>query len=164
MELYAEIEQKEMVEGELKITLSIKDFVSKEKANTLETGNNIKIKLNQIKDKRTLAQNRLLWELIGEIAEYINDEEMNVYCTALERANEKYEYMKCYPSVVKVLAQNFRAVKVLNYVEEDGIIYAMVKCFTGSSKFDKKEIDSLIQILYLMGTEYGMEFRYGKEV
>lgn len=50
----------------------------------------LKAEITRIKDKKTLQQNRYMWELIHQIAKKQKQDEMEVYCQALQEANAKY--------------------------------------------------------------------------
>jgi len=144
-----------------KITLKMLDYPSKIQAKELKNGNSYRLNVNEIKSKRTLEQNALLWQLIHEIAiarsgVRANDDE-DIYYEALERAGAKYEYVACLPSAEKVLLKHFRAIKKLNSFTHKGKIFNQYKAFYGSSTMDKKEMSILLDTVLDMATEEGIE-------
>lgn len=98
---------------------------------------------------RTLAQNRYLWELLGQISIAENgdtSEDTNIYCQLIEQCGAKVEYMLVPDDVAVIhrLQRVYRAVKVLQTRMYNGKIMLMVKCYYGSSKMDTKEMGLLI--------------------
>ena len=59
----------------------------------LEQDNTKFFEVKEKKTTRSLQQNKLLWELIHKIAKQQNQEDMEVYCALLERADAKSEYI-----------------------------------------------------------------------
>lgn len=114
------------------------------------------------KKGRTLAQNRLLWELLGQISMKENgntNEDVNIYCQLIEQSGAKCEYMlvPADEGVLDRLRRVYRAVKVLQRRNYNGRDMWMVKCFYGSSKMDTKEmgvlIDKTIERAYMAGID-----------
>lgn len=101
------------------------------------------------KDQRTMAQNRYLWELIGQIAMKENGnkaEAEDIYMQLLEAAGAKCEYLEMLEMAVDRFTQ-LAQVKFIKIVERrirNGKPTVMCKCFYGSSKMDTKEMGILI--------------------
>lgn len=125
----------------------------------LETNKEYSIEIKEIRDKRTLEQNKMMWALIREIANHedVSQNEIDVYTTALEEANAKYDYLLGTKEVEENLRKNFRAVKVVRPTIEHGKEYIVYKCFSGSSKLNTKEMQKLIDILISWASELGIE-------
>lgn len=123
-------------------------YKAKEALEQLERGD-YEVTIIKQRKGRTLAQNRYLWELLGQISVAENgntSEDVNIYCQLIEQCGAKCEYMLV-PSeedVVKRLMRVYRAVKVLQARPYNGKVMWMVKCFYGSSKMDTKEMGMLI--------------------
>lgn len=117
------------------------------------------IEINGIKSKRSLEQNRMMWALIHEIAEHTQGgDEMDLYCQFLEIANAQTEIILCDPNVdINALRKVFRAVQFMGYSEIDGAVMAQYKVFTGSSRFDTKEMNKLIDTILSTAYELGIE-------
>lgn len=107
----------------------------------------LKAEITRIKDKKTLQQNRYMWELIGQIAQKQNQDEMEVYCQALQEANAKYTWLEGLPEIKEKLLQVYRAVQITRYEERFGKQFAIFKCYEGTSKYDKKEMMELLEII-----------------
>ena len=107
----------------------------------------LKAEITRIKDKKTLQQNRNMWELIGQIAQKQNQDEMEVYCQALQEANAKYTWLEGLPEIKEKLLQVYRAVQITRYEERFGKQFAIFKCYEGTSKYDKKEMMVLLEII-----------------
>ena len=107
----------------------------------------LKAEITRIKDKKTLQQNRYMWELIGQIARKQNQDEMEVYCQALQEANAKYTWLEGLPEIKEKLLQVYRAVQITRYEERFGKQFAIFKCYEGTSKYDKKEMMVLLEII-----------------
>jgi hypothetical protein len=107
----------------------------------------LKAEITRIKDKKTLQQNRYMWELISQIAQKQNQDEMEVYCQALQEANAKYTWLEGLPEIKEKLLQVYRAVQITRYEERFGKQFAIFKCYEGTSKYDKKEMMELLEII-----------------
>lgn len=107
----------------------------------------LKAEITRIKDKKTLQQNRYMWELIGQIAQKQNQDEMEVYCQALQEANAKYTWLEGLPEIKEKLLQVYRAVQITRYEERFGKKFAIFKCYEGTSKYDKQEMMELLEII-----------------
>lgn len=116
----------------------------------------LKAEITRIKDKKTLQQNRYMWELISQIAQKQNQDEMEVYCQALQEANAKYTWLEGLPEIKEKLLQVYRAVQITRYEERFGKQFAIFKCYEGTSKYDKKEMMELIEIVERWAEELGI--------
>lgn len=130
-------------DGDLEITIKIKNYNDKKRIDQL-TKDTYQFEIKKQKSKRSLQQNALLWVLIHQIAEELQQDDMEVYISLLEEANAKFEYLLGLPTIEEELKRNFRAVKVVRPQEYQGKEMLVYKCFIGSSKFDTKEMTILI--------------------
>lgn len=119
----------------------------------LEAGKVYSMEIKEPKSKRTLNQNNYMWKLIHEIAKIQMQDEMEIYCSALEEANAKYEYLMGKEEVLDELRKNFRAVKVVRPIIHNNEKFIVFKCFIGSSKFDTKEMTRLLEIVIAWAEE-----------
>ena len=76
--------------------------------------------IKEPKSKRSLEQNRLLWKLIHAIAKETNHDDMEIYCTALERADAKSDYIITAIDMEDALRKSFRGVKFIRMQEVNG--------------------------------------------
>lgn len=107
----------------------------------------LKVEIKKVKDKKTLQQNKYMWKLIHQIARKQNQDEMEVYCQALQEANAKYTWLEGLPEIKEKLLQVYRAVQITRYEERFGKKFAIFKCYEGTSKYDKKEMMDLLEII-----------------
>ena len=114
------------------------------------------MEIKEPKSKRTLQQNAYMWKMIGEIAKKQFQDEMEVYCQALEAANAKYEYVLGLESIESELRKNFRAVKVVRPEYFKGKKMIVYKCFIGSSKMNTKEMSELLEIVLSWANQLGI--------
>lgn len=110
------------------------------------------------KSKRSVEQNKLMWELLDTLAQKIHGRRdsaivWEVYIEMLERTGQKYDYFWVLPEAAKRLRQTFRASVLI----EDNGRQQMWKCYYGSSTFNTAEmtafIDSIISELRELGVE-----------
>lgn len=145
----------------------IENFTHKNMLQGLDPSKEYSLEIKEVKNKRTLAQNRYMWALLHEIDIAINGratDEMDVYVLCLERANAKFEYIACLPEAEQALKENFRAVKFIKKVDLNGKEGNMYKVFIGSSKMDTKEMTVLIDTVLDIAEQVGIETDYWKEV
>lgn len=153
-------------DGYTEITFLVKNYRNQQLVKELEKDKCYRIELNVVKSKRSIEQNNLMWKLIHEISQKINgtlandDDDWDVYLTALERAGAKFEYLAGYPQVENLLRQQYRAVKVMNNFEHKGKTLTQFKVYYGSSKMDTSEMTKLINTVMDMAQECGVDTTY----
>lgn len=152
--------------GRVEIVLELNSYLDKQLVGALEKNVLYRFKSIEIKSKRSLQQNNLMWELIHEISVSRNSElatdedDWNIYLEALERAQAKCEIIAVRPVAIPMLKDSFRAVKELNrFTTEKGVEMAQCKVFYGSSKMDVTEMSKLIDIVIMMAQEEGIDIR-----
>lgn len=148
-------------DGATEITFSVNNYRDKQLVKELEKDNVYRLNATIARSKRTIEQNKLLWELIHEInvargTERATDD-WQIYIEALERAGAKYEYIAVLPSAENLLREQFRAIKQMNSFEYNGKTFNSYKVFYGSSKMDKKEMGLLLDTVMDMAAELGIE-------
>lgn len=115
------------------------------------------LELKEIKSKRSIQQNKYMWAIIHEIARVQQDDEMNIYCNALQEANAKCTWLKGFPETKEELLKVYRAVKITRYEDDEkGRKMAIFKCYPGSSKFTVEEMTNLIEIVLKWANELGI--------
>ena len=105
----------------------------------------VKLKLTKAGTSRTLQQNNLLWGIIADIDRGLNGipteiGRMDIYTTGIENLGVEYEDYKLPAKSVEIVRKGFRKCRVIEEYGEDVIL----RCFTGSSKFNKKQMGELI--------------------
>lgn len=125
----------------------------------IESGKDYVFEIREVRNKRTIQQNKFMWALIREIAnhESINQDEVEIYTLALEEANAKYIFLLGTPEVEEELKKNFRAVRVVRPTVENGKPFIVYKCFIGTSKMDTKEMKKVLDIIVAWADELGIE-------
>ncbi len=140
------------------LTLKIDDWNSKNKIENIDKTKDYQFEINEVKSKRSLGQNKLLWEIISDLSKEMQDDEMSIYALLLEACNAKYDYYKGLESQKENLLKAYRAVRIVRY-DDDGLV--VFKCYLGSSKFSVREMNQLIDKAIEWASEYNL--RYDKE-
>lgn len=129
--------------GDLEITLTIKDYASKKRIDELNK-DTYQFEIRKPRSKRSLNQNRFFWEIVGQISKKLYQDEMDTYIALLEDSSAKFEYVLGLESIEDELKKSFRAVKVVRPQEYQGKKMIVYKCFIGSSKMNVDEMNVLI--------------------
>lgn len=122
------------------------------------------VEIKEPKSKRSVEQNRMLWQLIHSIAKKHNQDDMEVYCALLERADAKSDYIITAYDMEEDLRKCFRGVRFVRKQEVNGKECNIYKVYIGSSKMNTKEMTELLDITLQMCDELGiptMGFDYG---
>lgn len=122
----------------MKIVGTIKDIVTK--IMQLDLNKLYTVEIKESKSKRSLQQNKMLWELIHKIAKEQNQDDMEIYCTLLERADAKSDYVLARPETEEGLKKTFRGVKFIRQQVVNQTIFNVYKVYIGSSKMTQKKI------------------------
>jgi hypothetical protein len=115
-----------------------------------------KVEVKEPKSKRSLQQNKLLWELINRIAKETHQDDMDVYCGALERADALSDYVITATDMEDALRKQFRGVKFIRKQEVNGKECNVYKVYLGSSKMNVKEMNELLEIVFQICSEFGI--------
>ena len=138
----------------LKITGTIKDIVPE--LLKLEMDKLYICEVKQPKSHRSLNQNRLLWKLIHSIAKATHQDDMDVYCGILERADALSDYVITAIEMETALRKSFRGAKFIRMQEVNGKECYVYKVYIGSSKMDTKEMTELLDITLQICGELGI--------
>lgn len=111
------------------------------------------VEIKEPKSKRSLEQNKLLWQLIHKIAKETYQDDMEVYCTALERADALSDYVITAIDMENALRKSFRGVKFLRMQEVNGKECYVYKVYLGSSKMNVAEMNELLEIVFQICSE-----------
>ena len=154
-----------IVERNITITLSNNCDIKKIKTD-IEKDKEYLIKIEDIKSKRTLQQNKYIWEIISQIDKKINgymSDEMSIYISLIKQAKIKTVYIETVEEAKKELLKVFRYVEdIEDRVSSKGIKTVLYRCYYGTSKFDKKEMTDFIECLINYAYEVGIDI-YGYE-
>lgn len=121
------------------------------------------VTIKQHKESRSVKQNKLLWAIIEKVSDEVNgshreDDIWNVYKELLRRANVKYEIVAAEKKAKHILDEHFRYVEELpnSLTTQKGRTLIAYKCYIGSSKFNTKEMNELIEAIKDYAAEYGI--------
>lgn len=140
-----------------------------EELKSLDPFKDYSIEIKQIKSKRSLQQNRMLWGLIGLIDEKENGRRTaegseGIYITLLEMADAKVDFIAALPETEKMLRQSFRAIKLVQPFRQGGQQMNLYKVVSGSSKMNTTEMGALIDTTLDYAARQGIDTDYWKEV
>ena len=135
----------------MKIYGTVKDIV--EELFKLDVNKKYQCEIKEPKNQRSLDQNRLLWKLVHKIAKHTLQDDMEIYCTALERADALSDYVITAIDMETSLRKSFRGVKFIRMQEVNGKDCFVYKVYLGSSKMNTKEMSELLEIVYQMCSE-----------
>lgn len=112
--------------------------------------------LREPRDKRSLRQNRLLWALVHKIAKATYQDDNEIYCSALERADALSDYVITAIEMEDTLRKQFRGVKFIRMQEVNEKECYVYKVYIGSSKMNTKEMNELLEIVFQICSELGI--------
>lgn len=146
-------------EGNQEVTFQVRGYLDKQIAAELEQVD-YRISLKELKSKRSIQQNALMWELIHEIGiargtERSNDD-WEIYLEALIRSGAKFEYYACMEGAEELLRQNSRAIEKYNSFELHGVKMNTWKVYYGSSQMTTEEMSNLLETVMDMAAEEGI--------
>lgn len=115
--------------------------------------------IKEPKSKRSLEQNKLLWKLIHLIAKETFQDDIDVYCAVLERADALSDYVITAMDMQDTLRKSFRGVKFIRMQEVNGKDCYVYKVYLGSSKMNTAEMTQLIEITMQVANELNIDTR-----
>ena len=119
----------------------------------LEQDNTKFYEVKEKKSSRSLQQNKMLWELIHKIAKKQGQDDMEVYCTLLERADALSDYIITATEMENALRRTFRGVKFIRKQVVNDKECNIYKVYLGSSKMNTKEMTELLDITIQLCSE-----------
>lgn len=123
----------------------------------LELGKDYRLDIKPYKDSRSLRQNSLLWGLIQQLSDETGNDPMDIYISALESADAKYDFIAGLPEIENDLKKVFRAVKpVSSFLSPKNKQMVTYKVWFGSSKFDTAEMTKLIDYVMNAASDLGI--------
>lgn len=118
------------------------------------------VSIEQKRNKRSLDQNRYFWALLGEITKKENGdlkEINNLYVHLLKMAGAKYEVCMIKHEALERFKSLYRDVMVVKQTTINNELYDLLYAFYGSSKFDSKEMTTLIDVTLNYAYEVGVD-------
>lgn len=119
------------------------------------------ISIKEPTNKRSLQQNKMLWSLIHSIAKSTNQEDNDVYCALLEKADALSDYIITAVEMEDSLRKSFRGIKFMRMQEVNGKDCYIYKVYLGSSKMNTKEMTELLETAIQIASELEIEVDYG---
>lgn len=154
---------------------TVVSFVCKDKyaanlfVKEVESLEEIEVTAKAYKESRSVQQNKFLWALITLISDSINHEHteestMKIYAELLVKAQVKRDLVAVLPQAVEVLQRQFRAViptyqKIVSINEVTGKKAELQTywVYEGSSRFNTKEMNELLEITIKYADECGVK-------
>ena len=124
-----------------------------EELSQLDTRQVYFVEIHQQNMQRSLNQNKLLWKLIHKIAKSQCQDDMEIYCYLLEKADAKSDYILAIPGMEDELRKVFRGVKFIRQQEIGSRTFNIYKVYFGSSKMTIKEMNELLNIAIQLCSE-----------
>jgi hypothetical protein len=98
----------------------------------------------------------MLWKLIHLIAKEQGQDDMEVYCEVLERADALSDYIMTATEMEDALRKTFRGVKFIRKQIVGNKVCNIYKVYIGSSKMTVKEMSELLDITKIMCAEFNI--------
>lgn len=145
------------IEGKPQITFELERYLDVNKIQDINNEDLLNINVSNARKSRTLDQNNLLWAIISDIDKKINGipseaSRWELYIQGIEEVGAEFEDIEIPSKSLRIFKSAFRAYKILD--EKDDRI--LLRCFVGSSKFDTKQMGSLIDYFLRMASEAGV--------
>ena len=149
--------------GNVEITFTVDNWAFKRSVNELMK-QPYAIEIKAPKSKRSLDQNRLLWEIIGQISKELNIDDLDIYSYLIEKNNAIYVEVAVKKDKIESLRGMFRAVRVIRPTKENGEDFVIARLYSGSSQFNTKEMSELINYALDYASESGLDTAYYVEI
>lgn len=136
---------KDILSGKLNVTFQI-DTEPVEELNVLGKMEQIDIKADKHKKRRSLDANGLLWHCLGEIAKSMNPpaDKWDVYLDMLKHYGQ-YTYICVKPNMVDAVKTTWRESEVVGDIDINGRQAVQMLCYFGSSTYDSKQFSVLLE-------------------
>lgn len=95
------------------------------------------------REKRSLNQNALLWECLGQMASALRADKWDVYLQMLKRYGS-YTYICVKPKAVEAVKKQWREVEEIGTVDINGQESVQLLCYFGSSTMNGHEFSVLL--------------------
>lgn len=121
----------------------------------------LSIEVKKHKSQRSLEQNRLLWALLGKLAQAMSGKKNKTtseeaYCLVLEENNAVFEYLLATEKTEENLKKAFRVIRRIQDTTFKGRAMGVYQCFIGSSKYNVEEMTQLIETTLDKLAEFGV--------
>lgn len=138
-----------------------------EKLKNFKQGDLCRIEIKRPKDKRTLEQNRYIWEIIHQIDKRVNgyiSDETAIYKQLLRQAKIKTDYIQALETIKPRLEEIYRIVEEVERRTGDKNESVLYRCYIGTSKFTKQEMSDFIEVLITRAYQEGIDIMQYEEI
>ena len=146
------------------LNLLVSNYRQSHDLQSLDNTKDYIVEIKEVKSKRSLEQNRLLWAMLGELEKATDESMMNWYHKALIDARAKIEYLLGTESMFATLItfKDFRSVRIVgkrivtnkNNEEVEMNVYELIM---GTSKMNVKEMNKVIDVVLGYCAELGID-------
>lgn len=125
-------------------------------------GKQVDVEVKEYRSKRSIEQNKLLWALLGKMAEAMSGYSRRTtveecYCMMLEETNARCDFMLVLPEAEPRLREVFRVVRKIGERNVNGKNLNMYQVFIGSSHYKTDEMSKLIEATLDRLSELGVD-------
>jgi hypothetical protein len=156
-------------DNNIELTLLINHKSALREINQLEKGIDYDLNLSKFKGKRSLRQNRYMWQLLKEITLKMNydNDVMLVYTQLIKQYGLPFEMLDMIPEAATRLLKTddnpSGIFRVMDIVDERGN-HNMYKCYYGTSSYSKEEMIVLIDGVLALAVKCGIDTEYWQNV
>ncbi len=143
-----------------------------EKLKNFKEGDLCRVEIKRPKDKRSLEQNRYIWEIISQIDKRVNgyiSDIWNIYLQVIQEAGIQREIEYIEKSKIEELKKRYRVVSELQnatVITSDGKRTEIIicACLKGTSQFTKAEMSDFIEVLITRAYAEGIDVLQYEEI
>jgi hypothetical protein len=156
-------------DNNIELTLLINHKSALREINQLEKDIDYDLNLSKLKGKRSLRQNRYMWQLLKEITLKMNydNDVMLVYTQLIKQYGLPFEMLDMIPEaatrLLKTDKNNSGIFRVMDIVDARGN-HNMYKCYYGTSSYSKEEMIVLIDGVLSLAVKCGIDTAYWTNV
>ena len=166
MKLVGEYKRKAYRNGKIEVVFEVEPY-NMSALDSLEN-KEYEIDIKKISSKRTIRQNKYLWELINEIClaeDGHTGNKQKVYETLLKMAGVNVITNLVPHDAVDILRKvEHMYVSVIQQQVIQGVPYDLIQINWGSSTYKRKEMNQLIEVALMYASNVGVQTDYWKEV
>lgn len=116
------------------------------------------------RDKRSHNANSYLWVLLQKIAEKVHSDKWTIYLDMLQRYSRSFTHIIVKPQAVEAVMEMYRTAIDLGEIMVDGETGHQLQVYFGSSTFDTKEMQVLLDGVVSECKELGIETMQPEEI
>lgn len=126
------------------ITLLVSNYQHQQWLSELDTDKEYSVEIKEVKSKRSIQQNKLLWSLLHELEVESKELAMDWYIKALVDTGAIVDYIWCADRTEDTVMKSFRAIQKMKYEKMKNVDGYWYRVIVGSSKFNISEMNELI--------------------